>query len=175
MQRQAARLHCQARRRRGFVSAVKASSPDRRTCWPGVDDRVQSCATHICCSATLDWCSAIVTATNLRTSRPRWPMALLRPTSRRFSGPSCLRYTARRPALIFLTPDCRTSLSRYNSPPSPALCRVRDVVGDVRLTRFLRGSDGNISRASKAFETFLDWREEFGADELRESTFISRR
>ena len=44
---------------------------------------------------------------------------------------------------------------------------ARDVVGDVRILRFIRGNDGDFASAAEHFRKMLVWRKESGVDDLR--------
>lgn len=46
-------------------------------------------------------------------------------------------------------------------------CPSRDVVGDVRLCRFLRFNSGNVEKATKGYREFLTWRKVENIDALR--------
>ena len=46
--------------------------------------------------------------------------------------------------------------------------QLPDVVGDRRLLRFLRGHGHNVEKASKMFAKFLQWRDEFDVDSIRD-------
>ena len=46
--------------------------------------------------------------------------------------------------------------------------QLPDVVGDRRLLRFLRGHGHNVEKANKVFAKFLQWRDEFDVDSIRD-------
>lgn len=47
-------------------------------------------------------------------------------------------------------------------------CNFPELVGDIRLLRFLRGH-GTAAAATSAFKAHLAWRKEFGVDAIRDA------
>jgi hypothetical protein len=52
--------------------------------------------------------------------------------------------------------------------------QLPDVVGDRRLLRFLRGHGLNVEKATKMFGKFLQWRDEFDVDSIRDHILYSK-
>jgi len=55
---------------------------------------------------------------------------------------------------------CSGELQKLSDP-------ARDVVGDVRICRFLRFSEGNVKKAAESYREFLSWRVQEGVEKLR--------
>eukprot|EP01051_Picozoa_sp_SAG22_P016919 SAG22_NODE_2495_length_2512_cov_1.362619_3_plen_167_part_01 len=72
----------------------------------------------------------------------------------------CTPSAAEAPAFAALKADLAGDLSRQ--PPWP------DVVGDIRLLRFLRGYEGDAAAGAAAYRKMLAWRAEAGMDAVRQ-------
>ncbi|CAE8739480.1 unnamed protein product, partial [Polarella glacialis] len=56
--------------------------------------------------------------------------------------------------------ECKAEIDAIPGPPE-------DIVGDLRVCRFLRARHGNVKEATEWFRSFLKWRVESGIDKLR--------
>ena len=66
---------------------------------------------------------------------------------------------AEAPALVALKDELRAELAAQ--PPWP------DLIGDIRLLRFVRGHDCDVAAAADAYRQMLAWRAEAGMDAVR--------